>query len=125
MAATTLTRSWMIIAALALCIVVVSQAWPVMIDHLPQVDSPLSEHAIAKHGDDASSAKKCANEEGQGYLFFNTDSQRWAIVCWLGDRWGIVILTATWIVITAYVTSKLKTIERMRKYMQRQGYQEK
>ena len=80
--------------------------------------------AFAQHGDDAAAAKQCTDGQQAGYLFFNDRSQRWAVACWLGDRWGIVILTAAWLVITAYVTTKLKDVERMRRYMERQGYTE-
>ncbi len=117
-------RSWVWIVS-AVLFLLSSLVLPVMIDHLPRVEGPLSEHALSEHGRDAATAKRCSDEQQPGYLFFNPDSQRWAIVCWLGDRWGIVILTATWLVITAYVTNKLKTLERMRRYMGRQGYQER
>lgn len=102
-----------------------SLALKVMVDHLPRVDSPLSQHAVTAHQGDALAAKRCLDGKQSGYLFFNPRSQRWAVACWLGDRWGIVILTAGWLVITAYVTKKLKDIERMRRYMGRQGYEEK
>ncbi len=123
MATMTFSRSWIWIVAAAMLLAGILML-PVMIDHLPPIDSALSAHAINEHGNDATTAKQCSDEQQPGYLFFNPDSQRWAVVCWLGDRWGIVILTATWLVITAYVTSKLKTLEKMRKYMQRQGYKE-
>jgi hypothetical protein len=96
-----------------------------MLDHLPRIQAPLSAHAVAQHGDDAAEAKKCTDGEQAGFLFFNPRSQRWAVACWLGDRWGIVILTAAWLVITAYVTTKLKNVDRMRRYMERQGYEER
>jgi hypothetical protein len=91
---------------------------------LPQVDVPLSVHALVEHGQDAATAKQCL-EGREGFLFFNPQSQRWAIVCWLGDRWGIVILTAAWAIITAYVCTKLKNGKRVEEYFRRQGYLEK
>lgn len=111
---------------LTVMLMALAAAWlPALIDRLPRVEAPLSAHAVAQHGHDASAAKKCTDGNQAGFLFFNSRSQRWAVACWLGDRWGIVILTAAWLVITAYVTTKLKDAERMRKYMKRQGYEEK
>ncbi len=94
------------------------------LQQLPQIQVPLSEHALEVHGSDAQQAKGCM-EGRTGFLFWNPQTQRWAVWCWLGDRWGVVILTSAWLVITAFVVSKLKTVKRMREYMRRNGYQER
>lgn len=91
---------------------------------LPQIQVPLSEHALEKHGHDAEIAQQCLSGK-EGFLFVNPATQHIAIVCWLEDRWGIVILCAlTFTVITAFVCAKLKTKEKMTEYMHRQGYQD-
>ncbi len=95
------------------------------VQRLPRVNAPLSQHALEKHGDDANQAKQCLSGT-EGFLFFNPETKRTAIVCWLEDRggWGIVILCAlTFTVITAFVSKKLRDRQAVRDYFERQGYQ--
>lgn len=103
-------------------LVIISLA--VMLDHLPRAAGPVSDHAVAQHGQDAEKAAQCGSGQQAGYLFWNPQTHRWALACWLGDRWGIVILTAAWLVVTAWVTTKLKDEKQMRAYMKRRGYEE-
>lgn len=108
-----------------LLVVLVSLALITMIDQLPRMAVPLSEHAIAQHGGDAVTAKQCLDDDQlTPTLFWNPTSQRWGVACWLGDRWGLIILTATWLVITAFVTTKLRSREQVSRYMKRRGYDE-
>ncbi len=108
---------WWLAVVAFMALTVATRAIP-----LPRVDLPLPAHAVLTHGEDADQAKQCLDGR-KGYLFYNPDTRRAAVVCWLGDRWGIVILCAvTMSVITAFVCKKLKDAEHMKKYFERQGY---
>ena len=115
---TTLTTPVFILLLIAL----VLMALGAMVTHpLPQLTVPIPAHALEKHNQDAVLANQCL-QGPEGYLFHNPGNDRSAVVCWLGDRWGIVILDKDMKEITSWVTNKLKSIEKVVEYMARQGY---
>jgi amino acid transporter len=90
---------------------------------LPEVTDALPQHAVLRHGGDAVRAKDCLDKNHTGFVFSNPHNKRIAVACWLGDKWGIIILTGAWVVITAFITTKLKTAQKLKNYMHRQGYE--
>jgi hypothetical protein len=115
----TLSRPILVLMLLALLAITVLT---VMAHPLPQINVPVSPHAIAEHGADASLASLCLDGR-DGYQFFNSSLGRWALVCWLGDRYGFVILDGKDMhEITAWVSDKYKTFGKVVEYMIRQGY---
>lgn len=91
---------------------------------MPALEVPLSMHALERHGQDAVSAKECL-QRGDALHYWNPLKSRHAVACWLEDqhRWGIVILDAALIVITAFVTNKWRKKKWLDEYMNRKGYQ--
>lgn len=112
-------RTFLVVSLAALVLIIALTIILPLQQPIPQIDAELPEYALEKHGNDAQLAKQCL-KTGEGYLFWNPQSHRFGIVCWLGDRWGIVILTSAWVVITAFVTK----CARAREYMKRQGYRD-
>ncbi len=113
--------SWTLFILIATAVLIAALA--AMVQPLPQISAPLSEHALISHGDDAVTARQCLDGK-DGWIFYNPKSGRFAFVCWLEDKWGIVILSITFSIITAFFTKQLKTIDQVRRYLKRQGYEE-
>ncbi len=113
-----------LLAALVVLAFVVSDVgWNAPVPTLPRIHVPVSDHAVDRHGGDAALAHQCLNGDRQGYLFRNMKTKRTAVVCWLEDRWGIVILDDDMKEITAFVSDKLQSVDDLIEYMSRQGYQ--
>jgi hypothetical protein len=117
MSATISRRSLLLILAA----LVLASMLPLIAQQLPNIHVPIPAHAVERHGADATLANQCLNGR-QGYLFYNKTTDRRAVVCWLDDRWGFVILDKDSNEITSFVSNKLKSIEKVIEYMDRQGY---
>ena len=79
-------------------------------------------HAAVKHGSEANTARQCLDGR-QATLFVNPTTNRWAVVCQVGEMWGVVILNEAREEITAFVKNKMKTFDQVLRYMKNAGYQ--
>ena len=76
-------------------------------------------HANMRHGSDADLARSC---RGNGYLFHNPITDRYANVCQINDAFGVYISEANGEEVTSFMKNKMHRFEQVLQYMKNQGY---
>lgn len=79
-------------------------------------------HAIARHGDEALTARQCV--ERPEYIFRNLLTGRFALVCMTdAQKFGLVIIDEAGQEITAFLKNKMTSFEQVVKYLSNSGYE--
>lgn len=80
----------------------------------------ISLHAIAKHGQDAVTASRCA--DFPQLRMENPITGRIAFICLTDRGWGVAIFESWGEPVTSFVKEKAKTVEQVIKYLKNAGY---
>lgn len=84
-----------------------------------------SEHATARHGEDAIAVRRCMSERGPVAHLFNTTTNRHYFVCQLDEKtFGVQIMIKSgmkWREISAYTKNKLHTLDQVIKSLNNGG----